>query len=1310
MAIALSVGALMPLFTPNCASASEPAAPYQPESLRIGVLRSGWPPFVILDKGRLTGFSVDVFKSVWGPAPPVLRPILFDSMADLIDAACEGSIDLVLEVSSTPDRERCLKFTAPYFDGDAVVIGRVDADVTSLPRASIAVERGFLMQQTLQKRFPNARLVFVDSVQNGLSAVEHGIADFYVTLDPVAGHAFAEHPNRSLKALQRYREPSGAIRIGVSAALPPGMLQRLDAGVQKLAPSRLQSILGRWVQSDLTNSEAAASTFFVTEEERQFLAQLPPLRVVVDAGLPPYSFIDDSGRRTGIAVDYLGLISRTLGIQFQLVPAGPFSSDVQRALSHEVDILSAVARDDSVLRGLQVTKPYATFPVVIVGKRSTPPVISVKDLSGKRLAVTYAGGVSDWLRNEVPKATIESYQSVHDAMEAVESGAADAYVDDLASADVGLQRGYGGSLKLLGGTGKSLDIGFAIAPQYADHLIPLFNRVLATLPQPQRLALENRYFSASYVLGPDLSDLAARAAVPAALALIVIVVLLRSRQVLRREVAERRRAESLLEGELRFQRTLLDAVPVPVVVRDTGGTPINKNEAFNALETWPNPSPSVEANTTLPSRGLGNLLAQLTDLERRASAEKLPIQAQLEIFDEESKQHFFLCWIRPFLHATQQREGVISSVIEVTEIRAAELAARAARAMLDDVTRNLPATVFQLQHTPTHDIAVQWVSGNVRALFGVSAEEIKQSGFTPFLLTTDALRLQQAMEVCLTEGMPVSLECNLRAGETTRWARIQMLPRQTPEGRTVWTGYWVDTTAEHQHAETLSEARDAAEAASKAKSEFLATMSHEIRTPMSGVIGLIDLLADTQLDSNQQATVELLQDSAAALLQILSDILDYSKIESGHIELETVELDVRELTDVAVRILSKRAHDKDVRMRLSVGRDVPISALGDGARIQQILFNLLSNAIKFTDKGEVSIHVSCEPAPPGLPRITWTIRDTGIGLSPEQVAKLFSPFTQADASTTRRFGGTGLGLAICRRLASLMGGEVSLAGVPNKGATATLSLPLQISPTPRRLGPLAGIPVRVDIQASAIRSALEDYLSAADAAISTPPGRTPHILLTDQPEIGEEEIDTQRAVILVTMVPKAAGFRSSETGFRLSANPLTWTATIRVIKEAWSSLDTHEAPASGRDLGLATTAPAGPTTTSDLPVLVAEDHVPNRIVLQRQLAKLGYTSEAAENGLIALKKAQEKRYFALITDCHMPEMNGYELASAIRNSEKQSGSDRLPIIALTASTEVEEVLRCKAAGMDECLFKPVSVEDLSKTLSALQGNAFDKST
>ena len=524
----------------------------------------------------------------------------------------------------------------------------------------------------------------------------------------------------------------------------------------------------------------------------------------------------------------------------------------------------------------------------------------------------------------------------------------------------------------------------------------------------------------------------------------------------------------------------------------------------------------------------------------------------------------------------------------------------------------------------------------------------------------------------------------------------------------------------------LALASEAAERANRAKSAFLATMSHEIRTPMNGVIGMVEVLSHSPLLEQQADAVRTIRASAFSLLGIIDDILDFSKIEAGRLELERAPVALPDLIESVCDTLLPVAIDKDVELSLFIAPQVPAQIWSDATRLRQVLFNLAGNAIKFSAgrpqrRGRVSVRASVAEGAP--PRLVLHFVDNGIGMAPGTLTHLFSSFTQAEVSTTRRFGGTGLGLAICKRLVGLMNGEIQVQSELGEGSSFTVTLPLEVveGGTARRDPDVAGldcIVVGAD-HADDLRVYLEHAgakvhpVADLRAAVQRASGLSRPVVIqnTRGDALSSEALHAMfgatpdaRHLLIARGWGRRAKMTSTDV-VSLDGNCLRRTSLLRAVAVAAGRASPEVLDDSGEEDMAAERRPA-PTIAEAREqgrlILVAEDDEVNQKVILRQIGMLGHAAEIADNGGEALRLWRAGHYGLLLSDLHMPDMDGYTLAETIRREEAQRGQawqERMPILALTANALRGEAMRAQAAGMDEYLTKPLQLHLLKAALN-----------
>ena len=591
-------------------------------------------------------------------------------------------------------------------------------------------------------------------------------------------------------------------------------------------------------------------------------------------------------------------------------------------------------------------------------------------------------------------------------------------------------------------------------------------------------------------------------------------------------------------------------------------------------------------------------------------------------------------------------------------------------------------------------------------------------------------RLHQA----IAAGTDCTLEVvNYRKNGDPFWNHLSISPIYNPEGQlTHFVGIQTDIsdrkqaeTQLHQHLHDLDQARRAADAANQAKGEFLAMISHEIRTPMNAVIGMTGLLLDTPLSPQQRDFVETTRNASGALLTIINDILDFSKTESGKLELETQPFNLRTCLEEALDLLATKATEKGLELAYLLPAEVPLHLLGDVSRLRQVVVNLVGNAIKFTAQGEVIITVSAQPPTAEAEvEIQVAVKDTGIGIPADRMHRLFQPFSQVDASTTRQFGGTGLGLAISKRLCELMGGSLWVESTEGQGSTFCFTLRAQIDPQPpvpsgvTPISILQGCRLLVVDDSATNRQILELQLKswgmttvAVDSgavALDTLAGQHFDLAILDMqmPEMdGITLAQTirqrfpQRPLPLV-MLTNSLGWPQGTADPHLFAAYLTKPVKQAQLMAALTTALATDQVGRSQPVRVMPRPVAGGYDATlgqryPLRILLAEDNGVNQKVALQILYRLGYRADVAANGLEVLTALEQQAYDLVLMDVQMPEMDGLAAARAIA---QRWGRDRPRIVAMTANAMQGDRDLCLQAGMDDYISKPIRLDDLTRVL------------
>ncbi len=648
-----------------------------------------------------------------------------------------------------------------------------------------------------------------------------------------------------------------------------------------------------------------------------------------------------------------------------------------------------------------------------------------------------------------------------------------------------------------------------------------------------------------------------------------------------------------------------------------------------------------------------------------------------------------------------------------------------------DIVENIPGIVYRCALDSSW--TMHYINDAIEEFTGYPASDFvgnNARSFANIIHPDDQEFVTQCVYEGTSRGLPYTIEYRIihRDG-STKWVFEKGKGITDDQGKIKWLDGAIFDISDRKRTEAfLKAAKEEAEAAALAKSEFLASMSHDIRTPLNAIIGMTGLLMDSGLTAQQRESTEIVQNSGEALLSIINDILDFSKIEAGRIEFEKIEFDPRACVEEAGDLLAQKADDKKIELAILVGPRVPARVKGDPGRLRQILINLINNAIKYTQEGEVVIRAEFAAIHDKRVLLRFTVSDTGIGIAPSRIHTLFNMFAQPDTSTTRKFGGTGLGLAICKQLVELMGGEIGAESKEGKGSTFWCQIPFEIASekeesdsTPN--GDIFGKRVLVVDDNDTCRHLVRELLfswgchcvEASDGveglkilkerAEGDKPPIDLAILDNNMPgldgvmlakEIKADERLASLPLIMVTSMPRSGdGTRVHEAGF---AAYLTKPLKRSLLFDAMATvLSTNaEDSESSEPKSLITQHTLNESRRSKVRILVVEDNIANQKVAARMFERLGFRCDMVGNGIEAVETLRQIPYDIVFMDCQMSEMDGYEATRRIRQWEE--GKRHTPIIAMTAEADKSDREKCLAAGMDDYVMKPIRMEILYEML------------
>jgi len=761
------------------------------------------------------------------------------------------------------------------------------------------------------------------------------------------------------------------------------------------------------------------------------------------------------------------------------------------------------------------------------------------------------------------------------------------------------------------------------------------------------------------------------------------------------DVTQQLRAQSALAAERDFTSAVLDTAGTLVIVTDRQARIERFNRAAEEVTGFKARDMIGKSliETLMPPESVGGVRAELA----AAIATEFPRHYEHGLLTADGGLRLVSWTVACLTDAAGEITHLVATGTDVTETRRAADALRISTGWLEGI----------LEHTSTR-ITVKDDEG--RYLLVNRAWREANGGLDPTGSTDAELFEPEVIGPVLQTDRDVwntgrLVEYERTQGDST--ALVVKFPLRDDDGQIYAVGSVATDISERNRA--LAEAR----AASEAKSDFVANMSHEIRTPLNGVIGMLELLGDTPLSDEQRSLVDTAVSSGDALLNVINDVLDFSKIEAGKLDLEERPFDPRDVIDSTGAMLAPLAQAKGVELTLFIADSVPGTLRGDEHRLRQILTNLLANAIKFTDSGEVSVRAEANRAGAASARLRVQVRDTGIGIEREHLAQLFEPFTQADTSTTRRFGGTGLGLAISRRLVSIMGGDLSGASEPGRGSMFRFEVPLEVVDAER-----SSRRARVLLPENTRVLVVDDNATNREILNAYLRGR---VAVCDDAEGGEAAIGMLDAAAragvpydLALLDSEMPGMSGAEVAAAVRAAPRLQATRLVMLTSAVTSGGVPDVSGSlakpvrravlletlaevlGDVAPAKAAAPGAHAVRTRGVVLVAEDNPVNQVVIETMLRQRGLEVDLANDGLEALARLDPERHVAVFMDCQMPNLDGYETTARIRAEEPE---DRhVPIVAMTAHAFEGDRERCLRAGMDDYLSKPLRAADLDPVL------------
>lgn len=1298
---------------------------------------TNYPPFNYNEGGVPKGFMIDYVQLLSEKTDLNFRFVTGPSWHDFINMIARGDIDVMVNIVSSDERKKFINFTQEFFMNQPALILRQDDTSThsldDLKGKKVAVPKSFVFEGFLRKYYKGIKIVIYENLFDCFDAVASNKADAALSSLYVADYIIKYNRMEGLKTHAGVGDDRLIIPYSIGVRKDDEiLLSILSKAIDSVSFDEFKQINEKWFEQENENAKMIS----LDESEKKFIAKKKYL-TFSEVNWKPLSIVDNEKKYEGIIADYLKIISDRSGLRFKYEKSDTWADVLNKYVNKKLDVVPALGEDDKIGRKILLSEPFITFPLVIVTRTDEPYISETSNLKDKKVAVGRGYTSYHFLHNNYKNIHLVQTDNVEQALIMVSNGQVDAFVGHLAVAIDNMQELGFKNLKIAGSTEYRFDHRIGVDDEFPE-AVSIINKVLSSMTEEEHREIYRKWLVVNYNKGKDYS-LAIKLTLTALAAILIIFYWNRKLYVLNKnlniEVKERNRAEQALRKSEKVYRDLVEGANSIILRWDRDGrikfmNPFGLNffgYTFDEIFGKTVSDTIIAKKESFTDRDLHQLMQ---DIQR--NPEKFQNSD-----NENTKKDGTKVWVSWTNRISLDEKGELNEILsvgnDITERRKAEDESerlieelrlanerivsqkrelerevnerRTSEFRFRSMAEMLPQSIFEVS------VNGELLYGN-RQLFdftGYNEEEIGER-FNIFNVfhedDLDKLRRNLLDSSMGLKDKPADYMIRKADGSYAD-VLIYSTPVSMDEKIQGLIGIIVDISERKKIEEALR-------ATDKAKGAFLANMSHEIRTPLNAIIGLTKLFENTELSEKQLDYVRKINSSSKSLLGIVNDILDFSKIESGKLELENIDFDLEETLNNVKDLVSVKSEEKGLSLNFEILDGTPLKLVGDPLRFAQILINLADNAVKFTDTGEIKIKVYAENILENKASIIVEVIDTGIGISDENINKLFNSFSQLDSSNTRKFGGTGLGLTISRELAELMGGYINVESELGVGSRFIFKSCININEK------AVNVSVEKDLIDKRVMIVDDNRSSCLllAGALQNLNLITEYIVDPDEAlkKIADasETQDRYDVILLDYDLKTTNGALFCEKVKKLKNPPFVIIITTYnendIINEAiMSGVDSFMCKPVELSVLYSNIAELFGIYTVDYRkktenpsindmhgewVLLVEDNIINQQVAKELLEQAGLKVFVVSNGLECVENINAQNFKAVIMDIQMPVMDGYEAFSRL---EQMNVS--IPVIAMTAHAFSEEKEKCLSSGMAGYLSKPIDQNELYSLLA-----------